>query len=111
METETESLVSLSALEVKMGFRFRKSISIVPGVRLNIGKKGISSLSVGKRGASVNFGKNGTHANVGIPGSGLSYRTRLDGPNRPPQREASGFSFWPIFLLVLLVVLLMVMSS
>ena len=30
------------------------------------------------RGASVSFGKRGTYANFGLPGTGLSYRTRLD---------------------------------
>jgi hypothetical protein len=63
-----------------MGFRFRKSISICPGVRLNLGKSGVSSLSVGPRGASVSIGKRGTHANLGLPGTGVSYRTRLDTP-------------------------------
>ena len=56
-----------------MGFRFRKSIKLAPGVRLNLTKKGISSLSVGKRGATVNVGKKGTRGTVGLPGSGLSY--------------------------------------
>jgi hypothetical protein len=56
-----------------MGFRFRKSIKIAPGVRINLSKKGISSLSVGKPGATVNVGKKGTRGTVGIPGSGLSY--------------------------------------
>ena len=56
-----------------MGFRFRKSIKLAPGVRINLTKKGVSSLSVGKRGATVNVGKKGTRGTVGIPGSGLSY--------------------------------------
>ncbi len=56
-----------------MGFRFRKSIKIVPGVRINLTKKGVSSVSVGKRDATVNIGKKGTRGTVGIPGSGLSY--------------------------------------
>ena len=56
-----------------MGFRFRKSIKIAPGVRINLTKKGVSSVSVGKRGATVNVGKKGTRGTVGIPGSGLSY--------------------------------------
>ncbi|MBA0038808.1 DUF4236 domain-containing protein [Pantoea sp. BIGb0393] len=60
-----------------MGFRFRKSISIIPGVRMNLSTSG-ASLSVGPRGASVSFGKCGTFANLGLPGTGLSYRTRLD---------------------------------
>ncbi|XEI31260.1 DUF4236 domain-containing protein [Aeromonas veronii] len=63
-----------------MGFRFRKSIKILPGVRLNL-SNGSPSLSVGRRGASITFGSRGTYANLGLPGTGLSYRTRLD---RPP---------------------------
>ena len=62
-----------------MGFHFRKSISIAPGIRLNIGKNGISSLSLGKRGMGISIGKNGTYGNIGLPGTGLSYRTRIGG--------------------------------
>ena len=58
-----------------MGFRFRTSIKIAPSVRINLSKKGLSSVSVGKRGATVNVGKKGTRGTVGIPGSGLSYST------------------------------------
>lgn len=61
-----------------MGLRFRKTVSLGKGLRLNFSKSGVST-SVGPRGASVSFGKNGTYANVGIPGTGLSYRKRLDG--------------------------------
>ncbi|WP_159204348.1 DUF4236 domain-containing protein, partial [Klebsiella pneumoniae] len=60
-----------------MGFRFRKSISIIPGVRVNL-SNGAPSLSIGPRGASLSVGKNGTFANLGLPGTGLSYRTRID---------------------------------
>ena len=62
-----------------MGFRFSKRIKLMPGVRVNISKSG-ASLSVGPRGASVTMGKRGVYGNVGIPGSGLSYRERLDRP-------------------------------
>lgn len=61
-----------------MGFRFNKRLTIMPGVHLNLGLGG-PSLSVGPRGASVNIGRKGVYGNVGIPGSGLSYRKRLDG--------------------------------
>jgi len=60
-----------------MAFRFRNTIRIAPGIRLNLGKKGVS-LSAGVRGASITAGKNGVYGNVGLPGTGLSYRTRLD---------------------------------
>ncbi|MDF7676643.1 DUF4236 domain-containing protein [Neisseriaceae bacterium ESL0693] len=56
-----------------MGWRFRKSIKVLPGVRINIGKQGITSATIGRRGASINIGKKGTSANLGIPGTGLSY--------------------------------------
>jgi hypothetical protein len=60
--------------------RRRRSIKILPGVRLNIGKRGIST-SIGLRGAHVTFGKTGTRATVGLPGSGLSF-THLDKQRR-----------------------------
>ncbi|ESK54322.1 MAG: DUF4236 domain-containing protein [Moraxellaceae bacterium] len=56
-----------------MGFNFRKSLKIAPGVRINITKKGVSSLSVGKSGARVNIGKKGIKTTAGLPGTGLSY--------------------------------------
>lgn len=59
-----------------MGFRFRKSFKIIPGVRLNIGKKGLST-TVGGRGLSVNIGKKGAYLNAGIPGTGISYREKI----------------------------------
>lgn len=59
-----------------MGFRFRKSVKVLPGVKLNISKSGIST-SVGRRGATVNFSKRGTRTTVGIPGTGISYSTMV----------------------------------
>ncbi|KTD48369.1 hypothetical protein Lrub_0720 [Legionella rubrilucens] len=64
-----------------MALRFQRRITLIPGVRLNIGKKG-GSLSFGPRGASINVGKNGLFANIGLPGTGLSIRNRLDSNNK-----------------------------
>ena len=51
-----------------MSILFRRRIKIIPGVRLNISKSGLSA-SVGVRGASMTFGgKGGAYANLGIPG-------------------------------------------
>lgn len=70
-----------------MGFRFSRRVKLMPGVRLNVGLSGVS-LSAGPRGASVTVGKRGVFGNVGLPGSGLSYRTRLDKPGaRTPSRS------------------------
>lgn len=55
------------------GFRFRKQISILPGVKINLSKSGVST-SVGGKGASVNIGHGKRTINLGIPGTGLSYR-------------------------------------
>lgn len=70
-----------------MAFRFRNTIRLAPGVRLNLGKRGIS-VSAGVRGASVTLGKNGLWGNVGAPGTGLSYRTRLSGSPSHQRRVA-----------------------
>lgn len=71
-----------------VGFRFSKRITLAPGLRMNLSPSG-ASWSVGPRGASMTFGKRGTYANVGLPGTGLSYRTRLDGGVRGTGRSAS----------------------
>lgn len=84
-----------------MGFRIRKSIKVAPGVRLNFGKKGIST-SIGKRGAGITIGPTGTTAHVGIPGTGISYvkkvgttkksveeKSQSTGENKKPKRNYS----------------------
>lgn len=52
--------------------RFRKSIKIVPGVRLNLSKSGVST-SLGGRGATVNVSKRGVRSTLSVPGTGLSW--------------------------------------
>lgn len=64
-----------------MGMRFRKSVKICKGVKVNFSKSG-TSLSLGGRGHSVNFGSKGTRVTAGIPGTGLSYSTKVGGSNR-----------------------------
>lgn len=54
-----------------MRWRFRRSLSIFPGFRINFGKKGVSA-SLGPRGAKVTVGTKGVRTSVGIPGSGVS---------------------------------------
>jgi Protein of unknown function (DUF4236)/Bacterial SH3 domain len=58
--------------------RFRKSIRLAPGVRINLSRSGVST-TFGGRGASVNVGKRGTRATVGIPGTGISFSQRVVG--------------------------------
>lgn len=70
-----------------MGFRFRKSFKIAPGIRVNLGKKGLSSVSIGPRGASMSIGSQGKHANIGIPGTGLSFRHKIDSKSNSREEQ------------------------
>lgn len=58
-----------------MSWRFRKTIKILPGVRINLGKRG-ASVSAGVPGARVTVGKDHITRSVGLPGTGLSNVTR-----------------------------------
>lgn len=93
-----------------MGLRFRKSLRIAPGVRLNITQSGVST-TLGPRGASVNLGTSGARGNVGIPGTGLSYSQRLsagDGGHRggaaANQAGQSGCALLGVIGLIILLV-------
>ncbi len=57
-----------------MGWQYRKSVRLSRGIRLNISKRGLSSVSFGRPGSTINLGRRGVTSTVGIPGSGLSYR-------------------------------------
>jgi hypothetical protein len=69
-----------------MGFRFRKTIKIAPGIKLNLSGSGVST-TIGGKGLSVNMGKQGVHLNAGIPGTGISTRIKLDGDAPAKQSE------------------------
>jgi len=60
-----------------MGFRFRRIIRVLPGVRLNLSRSGVST-SVGVRGAHVTLGHGKVRETVGLPGSGMYYTTTQD---------------------------------
>jgi hypothetical protein len=56
-----------------MAFRFRRSIKILPGIRINLGKRS-ASVSLGGRGAHLTLRPgHKMRATVGLPGTGLSY--------------------------------------
>lgn len=90
-----------------MAFRFQRRIRILPGIRLNISKSGVST-SVGARGAWLTFGRRGTRATVGLPGTGISYTTSAPRPHPASRatedtdsdaRRTSGW-FWLVVLVV-----------
>ena len=56
-----------------MGLRFRRSIKIAPGLKLNINKNSVG-LSAGVKGAHISVNSKGrVTKSVGIPGTGISY--------------------------------------
>lgn len=75
-----------------MAIRFRKSVKLAPGIRMNLSGGGLS-WTLGPRGASIGIGKRGTYLNSGIPGTGLYARQSLSGggssSRRAPSKTAS----------------------
>lgn len=95
-----------------MGFRFRRQLRIVPGLHLNLSRSGISA-TVGVPGMRVTLGKRPA-LNVGLPGTGISYRESLgSAPPAPPappapQEAAPGQSIHVHWLWVALVLVVVV---
>jgi hypothetical protein len=66
-----------------VGLRFRRSLRLLPGVRLNVGLRS-SSISVGVKGARVNFSSRGARTTFGAPGTGLSWTSSAPSATRRP---------------------------
>ena len=62
-----------------MGWRFRKSFRVIPGVRLNLSRSGLSA-SIGGAPFTVNIGPRGVMNTLSIPGTGISYRGHVGLP-------------------------------
>ena len=88
-----------------MGWRFRKSVKILPGVRLNFGKGGFTSTTIGGRWLKTNVSGRGVKHTLSAPGTGVSYQTDT-GRAAPATREPGSRSNGGSWLLVLLAVLL-----
>ena len=72
-------------------FSFRRRIKILPGLSLNLGKRGIST-SIGPRGAKLTLGgQRGPRATIGIPGTGISYTMTGGGKARAAQKPPRGY--------------------
>jgi len=75
-----------------MGLRFRRSITLVKGIRLNVSKSGYS-WSFGGAPYTVNISQRGTYRTFSLPGTGLSYREKGGGhapqtvQRNPPTQE------------------------
>lgn len=89
-----------------MGLRFRKSIKLGGGAKLNIGKKSVG-FSVGGKGARYSVNSSGRRTkSVGIPGTGLSYVStsggRKSSSRRFHGRKAGGTSKGGCLLVIII---------
>jgi Protein of unknown function (DUF4236) len=92
-----------------MGFRFRKSLSILPGVRITLGK-GTGSVSFGIRGLRYTVGTRREHITAGLPGTGLSWTYKIgSAPARQTSRSGTRW-FW-ITLVGLAIVVAIIMAN
>lgn len=70
-----------------MGFRFRKSIKLLPGVRLNIGSKSMG-ISIGGKFGGISFNtKRGASVRASVPGTGISCSSRISDNLQKPKCE------------------------
>lgn len=71
-----------------MGFRFRRTVGLGKGVRLNLSKSGVG-ISAGVKGARVGVGPTGKRASVGLPGTGLRYEKQVRKSKSEPVPQTS----------------------
>ena len=74
-----------------MPLRFRRTLKIGPGVKLNFSKSGVST-TVGPKGFHFTFGKRGIRRSIGIPGTGVSevdYIKKNETEEEKEKRESS----------------------
>src|SRR5512142_2961515 len=69
-----------------MPLRFRRTLKIAPGVKLNFSKSGVST-TVGPKGFHFTFGKRGVRRSVSIPGTGVSEVDYIKKNETPEQKE------------------------
>ena len=69
-----------------MPIRFRRTFRVLPGVKVNVSRHGIST-TVGPRGMHLTFNRYGVRQDVGIPGTGLSEQSYLVRNRRRAQAE------------------------
>lgn len=71
-----------------MSWRFRQSFKVIPGLRLNLSRSGISA-SIGGAPFTVNVGARGVSGTASIPGTGISFQQHL-GPDSAVRDRSPG---------------------
>ncbi len=96
-----------------MSLRFRRSIRLAPGIRLNLGMHG-AGLSVGPRGLHVGVNRRGMYTSAGIPGTGIyavHHIRNSTGPHPSVAGSATGFVAGVVIAAIILVILAVGYSS
>lgn len=76
-----------------MGLRFRKSIKIAPGVKINLNKKS-TSVTFGGKGIHYTVNSKGKKtASIGIPGTGLSYSESSSRRKKTQEKKRNGGTY------------------
>jgi tetratricopeptide (TPR) repeat protein len=79
-----------------MGFRMRKSFKVMPGVRMTVTPRGVST-SVGSKYGRVSAHSSGrVTTNASVPGTGVSYVSSSSGGRRSPSPSARGSAAQPV---------------
>jgi hypothetical protein len=73
-----------------MSWRFRRSFKVIPGVRLNLSKSGLTC-SIGGAPFTMNIGPRGVTGTASIPGTGISYRHKFGGSTQPQPETPQPF--------------------
>ncbi len=61
-----------------MGLKFHKKIKILPGLDINLSKKGMG-VSIGPKGSKLTINSKGDiYTNISIPGTGVSFREKVN---------------------------------
>jgi hypothetical protein len=71
-----------------MAFRFQKRIKLLPGVTLNLSRKGAST-SFGATGARVTVGHGQVRTTLGVPGTGISQTSITSTPKAQGETQES----------------------
>lgn len=91
--------------------RFRRSVKVAPGVKVNLNKKSVS-VTAGTKGAHYSVSSSGRKtSSVGIPGTGVSFVDSSGGKkssqsevHAEPPRFAKGWYIVELILAILLVI-------
>jgi hypothetical protein len=94
--SQSLTMMGLPAFQL-MGFRFRRSARLGP-LRFHFSNRGLSSISVGGRGASLNIPvtrRGGIRTTVGLPGTGLSWSEEVAVPRSSVLPQAAPLASEP----------------